>query len=201
MARPPVIETDTTARLVLDVRSLRLTDDQFLRLCSDNSDFRFEMTASGELIVLPPPGLKTQQRNARIIQRLANWADEDGAGVCFAADAGVTLPNGAKRGPDAAWMLLERWNRITREQQEKLPTICPDFVLELRSPSDRIRDVQEKMEEYMANGARLGWLLDPFENCAFIYQPGQPPKRIENPTFLMGDPVLPGFKFDFREIL
>lgn len=201
MARPPVIETDTTTWLVLDVRSLRLTDDQFIRLCCDNRDFRIEMTATGELIIMPPPGAKTGKRGSKINQRLANWTDQNGAGVCFESNTGFTLPNGAKRGPDAAWMLLDRWNRITEDQQEKLPVICPDFILELRSPSDRLRDVQDKMEEYMANGARLGWLLDPFENCAFIYQLGQPAYRIDNPAFLTGDPVLPGFKFDFREIL
>lgn len=201
MARPPAIEVDTGLRLVLNVRSLGLTDDQFLRLCSDNRDLRIEMSAQGELIIMPPPGMKTGKRSSTIVQRLANWAEQDGTGVVFGTDTGVTLPNGAKRGPDAAWMLRERWNALPEEQQEKLPVICPDFVLELRSPSDRIKDVQEKMEEYMINGARLGWLLDPFEKCAYIYRPGQAPERIHNPAVLSGDPVLPGFKFDFREIL
>ena len=201
MARPPIIETDRATRLVLNVKSVRLTDDQFIQLCSDNRDLRIEMTASGELIIMPPPGLKTSKRNSTIIQRLANWTEQDGTGVCFATDAGFTLPNGARRGPDAAWMLAERWNGLTSDEQEKLPVICPDFVLELRSPSDRLNDVQEKMEEYIANGARLGWLLDPFENRAYIYSPGHPSGRIDNPTVVNGDPVLPGFKFDFREIL
>ena len=98
-------------------------------------------------------------------------------------------------------MSRERWNRIPEEQQEKLAPICPDFVVELRSPSDRLSDVQAKMEEYIASGARLGWLLDPFDNCATIYRPGRPPERIENPTVIHGDPVLPGFHFDFRVIL
>src|SRR5215813_3417111 len=116
-------------------------------------------------------------------------------------DTGFTLPNGAKRGPDAAWMSRERWNGIPKEQQEKLAPVCPDFVIELRSPSDRLSDVQAKMEEYIANGARLGWLLDPFENRAYIYRPAQTPERIEQPTMLSGDPILPGFKLDIREIL
>ena len=201
MARPPAIEVATGVRVVLNVQSLGLTDDQFLRLCSDNRDFRIEMSAEGELIIMPPPGSKTGRRGSKIIQCLANWTDQDGTGVCFGTDTGFTLPNRAKRGPDAAWTLRERWNRISEEQQEKLAPICPDFVLELRSPSDRLRDVKEKMEEYIANGARLGWLLDPFDNCATIYRPGQAPERIESPTILSGDPVLPGFKFDFREIL
>src|SRR5436190_21416496 len=201
MARPSAIKLDTGVRVVLNVRSLGLTDDQLLRLCSDNRDFRIEMSAQGELIIMPPPGSKTGKRSSRINQRLANWTEHDGAGVCFNADTGFTLPNRAKRGPDAAWISHERWNRVPGEQREKLAPICPDFVVELRSPSDRLPDIQEKMEEYMANGARLGWLLDPFENRAYIYRHGQSPERIDSPTILCGDPVLPGFKFDFREIL
>src|SRR6266571_2274733 len=112
MARPPAIEVDTPDRVVLNVRSLGLTDDQFLRLCSDNRDFRLEMSAHGELIIMPPPGSKTGRRNTIIVYRLAAWAERDGSGVCFGADTGFTLPNHAKRGPDAAWMLLDRWNSI-----------------------------------------------------------------------------------------
>ena len=201
MARPPAIDMDTAVRVVLNVRSLNLTDDQFLRLCSDNRDFRIEMTAQGELIVMPPPGCKTGKRSSKINQRLANWTEEDGTGVCFNADTGFTLPNGAKRGPDAAWISHERWNQIPEEQQEKLAHLCPDFVIELRSPSDRLRDIEEKMDEYMANGVQLAWLLDPFDHCATIYRPGKTPERMDNPTVLSGDPVLPGFRFDFREIL
>ncbi|PYR98158.1 MAG: hypothetical protein DMG15_23135 [Acidobacteria bacterium] len=201
MARPPAIDVDTGVRVVLNVRSLGLTDDQFLRLCSDNRDFRIEMSAQGELVIMPPAGSKTGRRNFIIVQRLANWSEQDGTGVGFGADTGFTLPNSSKRGPDAAWMSRERWNRIPEEQQEKLAPVCPDFVIELRSPSDRLSDVQAKMEEYIANGARLGWLLDPFDNCVTIYRPGQPPERIEKPTVVHGDPVLPGFEFDFREIL
>jgi Uma2 family endonuclease len=200
MARP-AIELETGVRAVLNVRSLALTDDQFLRLCSDNRNLRIEMSAQGELIIMPPPGMKTGRRNTIIIRRLDNWAEQDRSGVAFATDTGMTLLNGAKRGPDAAWMLREKWEAIPEDQQEKLPVVCPDFVIELRSPSDRLKDVQEKMDEYIANGLRLGWLLDPFENCAYIYRPGKRPERIDHPTILHGDPVLPGFQFDFREIL
>lgn len=201
MARPPAIEADTAFRVILNVQSVGLSDDQFLRLCSDNRDFRIELSAHGELIIMPPPGSKTGRRSLKINQRLANWADQDGTGVGFGTDTGFTLPNGAKRAPDASWITLERWGRIPQEQQEKLAPICPDFVIELRSPSDSLSDVQEKMEEYIANGARLGWLLDPFENSATIYRPGQLPQRVENPAILTGDPVLRGFRFDFTEIL
>src|SRR5947207_7811827 len=135
MARPSAIKLDTGVRGVLNVRSLGRTDDQFLRLCSDNRDFRIEMSAQGELIIMPPPGSKTGRRNFIILHRLAIWTEQDGTGVGFGADTGFTLPNGAKRGPDAAWMSRERWNRITEEQQEKLEPVCHDFVVELRSAS------------------------------------------------------------------
>ena len=201
MARTPAIETETTVRGVLNVRSVGLTDDQFLHLCSDNRDFRIERSASGELIIMPSAGSNTGKRSLIINARLWIWAQQDGTGIGFNADTGFTLPNGAKRGPDAAWISRERWSRIPEDQQEKLAPICPDFVIELRSPSDRLPDIQEKMGEYIANGARLGWLLDPFDNCATIYRPGQTPERIENPAIIQGEPILPGFKFDFREIL
>ncbi len=191
MARPPAIETDAAFRLVLNAQSIGLTDDQFLQLCSDNSDFRFEMTARGELIIMPPPGAKTGQRNAKITMRLGVWTEQDGTGVCFGTDSGFTLPNGAKRGPDGAWISRDRWNRVPEELQEKLAPLCPDFVVELRSPSDRLADIQEKMEEYIANGARLGWLLDPFDKCAIIYRLGQTPERLDNPTVM--PPIEPVF--------
>jgi Uma2 family endonuclease len=183
------------------MQSVCLTDDQFLRLCSGNRNFRFEMTAQGELIIITLPGSKTGERNARILLRLGIWTEQDGTGVFFTTDTGFKLPNGAKRGPDASWMSRKRWDRLSPEQQEKLAPVCPDFVIELRSPSDRLADIQEKMQEYIANGAQLGWLLDPFDNCIIIYRPAQQPELIENPTIISGDPVLPGFKFDFREIL
>ena len=201
MARPPAMQIDTAVRVVLNVRSLNLTDDQFIRLCSDNRDLRIEMSAERELIIMPPPGSKTGQRNANVIYSLMRWAKQDGTGICFATDTGFTLPNSAKRGPDAAWVRLERWNKIPEEQQERLAPLCPDFVVELRSASDHLSDLERKMEEYIANGAQLGWLLDPFDKCAVIYRPGQPPARIEKPTILRGDPILPGFQLDFREIL
>ena len=201
MARSPAIETDTTTRLVLNLRSVGLTDDQFLRLCSDNSDFQFEMTARGELIIMPPVSGETGWRESKINQRLANWAEQDGAGLAFGSSSGFVLPNGAIRAPDAAWIPKHRWMKLPKEDHEKFPHICPDFVIELRSPSDRLSEARRKMEEYIDNGARLGWLLDPNANRAYIYWPGQPAERIENPKIISGDPVLPGFKFNFTEIV
>ena len=201
MARPPAIETETGLWLALDVSALRLTDDQLLCLFRDNEEFQFEMSAKGELIIMSPSTLRTGQRNARIVRNLGNWTDQDGTGQFFGSDAMFTLPNGAKRCPDASWIPNSKWNRLTEEEKDSLTRICPDFVIELRSKTDRLARLKEKMEEYIANGAQLAWLLDPRKNCAAIYRPGQAPQLIEQPTILSGDPVLPGFQFDFREIL
>jgi len=204
MAHVPTIQADTDFRVVLDVQNVRLKDEQFFRLCSDNSDLRIEMSAAGELIIMAPCKPMTGRRNAKIAQRLSNWAEADGTGECFDSSSLFSLPNGAKRSPDASWILRGRWEQIPekeRNQAERFEEICPDFVIELRSLSDRLPDLKEKMEEYIANGARLGWLLDPIDNFAIIYRPGQLPERIDKATILAGDSVLPGFNFDFREVL
>jgi Uma2 family endonuclease len=201
MARATIIDANTAVRVVLDVSSVGLTDDQYFRLCSDNRDLRIEMTAQKELIIMSPTNMETGRKNAKITARLIVWAEQDGTGEVFDSSSELTLPNGAKRSPDACWILKSRWNRFSKEEKQRFTEVCPDFVIELRSPSDRLADVEEKMEEYIANGSKLGWLLDPIENQAIIYRPGQLPERISEPTILSGDPVLSGFKFDFREIL
>lgn len=201
MARPPAIELPAAVRLVLNVGAVGLTDDQFFRLCRDNRDLRIEMTAKGELIVMSPTNPETGRKNATITARLWNWTMQDRTGVCFDSSSEFTLPNGAKRSPDGAWIPKSRWDRFAKQQKEQFTEICPDFVIELRSPSDRIADIEEKMAEYISNGTRLGWLLDPVENRATIYRPGQQPQQIDHPTTLSGEAVLPEFKFDFTEIL
>jgi len=201
MARPPALDTANGTRIVLDVRSLCLTDDQYYRFCMDNRDLRIELSAHGELILMSPTNSGTGRKNAKINQRLSNWAEQDGMGECFDSSSEFTLPNRAKRSPDASWILKSRWDRLTPEEKNKFSPICPDFVLELRSEGDRSSELEQKLEEYIACGARLGWLLDPIDNCATIYRPGQTPIRIENPAIISGDPELPDFEFDFREIL
>ncbi len=201
MARPPAIGADTAVRLVLNLESVGLTDDQFYRLCCDNRDFRIEMTADGELIIMSPTNPETGRKNAKITTRLCIWTEQDGTGECFDSSSEFMLPNGAKRSPDASWILKSRWNRLSNEEKNKFSRICPDFVIELRSPSDRLSNIQDKLEEYIANGARLGWLLDPIENRAYIYVSGLRPQRIDSPTILSGGSVLPGFQFEFTTIL
>lgn len=201
MARMIAVESDTPVRLTLDLSSVGLTDDQFYRLCSDNRDLRIELTADKRLIIMSPTNMETGRKNARITALLWIWAEQDGTGECFDSSSEYTLPNGAKRSPDVSWILRSRWDQLPMEEKQKFSRISPDFVIELRSPSDRLSELQEKMEEYIATGTRLGWLLDPIENQAHIYQPGHAPACIDKPEVLSGNPVLSGFRFDFREIL
>jgi Uma2 family endonuclease len=195
-----VLIQDTPYALTLSVQSVGLTDEQFYRLCRDNPDLRLELTAQKALVIMSPSGSKTGWRNAKLTQRLANWAEQDGTGLAFDSSAGFTLPNGAKRGPDAAWLQRERWEALSEEEQESFAPLCPDFVVELRSPHDSLAVLQEKMAEYMDNGAQLGWLIDPLAQRVYIYCPGQAAECLEHPATLSGAPVLPGFVFNIGEI-
>ena len=187
-------------RLALNISSLEMTEEQFLQLCSDNGDLRLELTAKRELIIMPPTGGTTSNRNSELTADLVIWSRQDGTGIVFDSNGGFTLPNGAVRAPDASWILLSRWETLTPAQQDRFAPICPDFVIELRSPSDGLRDVQGKMAEYIENGARLGWLIDPQGRQVHIYHPGQPVEILEEPDSVPGDPVLPGFVLDLKAI-
>jgi Uma2 family endonuclease len=149
---------------------------------------------------MSPTGSKTGWRNSKINQRLANWAETDGTGISFDSSTGFTLPNSAKRSPDAAWMRRKDWEALTDEQQEDFAPICPAFVIELRSSKDSLTSLQEKMKEYIENGAELGWLFDPKNKRVYIYSPNQKVECLENPSSISGDPILPGFVFDPSEI-
>jgi Uma2 family endonuclease len=197
---PSTFEQNAPGSLMLNVQSVHLTDEQFYRLCQDNPDLRFELTAQRELVIMSPTGSKTGWRNSKINQRLANWTEEDGTGISFDSSTGFTLPNGAKRSPDAAWVRREVWEAITEEQQEEFAPICPDFVIELRSAKDSITSLRKKMKEYIENGARLGWLFDAKNRRVYIYRPNQAVECLENPISISGDPVLRGFIFDPSEI-
>ncbi|MBD2043148.1 Uma2 family endonuclease [Microcoleus sp. FACHB-672] len=172
---------------------IKLTDEQFYQLCQDNSELRFERNAKKELIIMPPAGGETSNRNGRLTQQLMNWTDADGTGIAFDSSGGFKLPNGADRSPDASWFKLERWNALTSEQQKKFPPICPDFVVELLSPSDSLKDTQNKMKEYMDNGACLGWLINRKSRQVEIYRPGEEVEVLDNPERLEGEPILSGF--------
>ncbi|MGE0681192.1 MAG: Uma2 family endonuclease [Candidatus Binatia bacterium] len=188
------------APMKISVREAKLTTEQFVRLCQENRDFRFELTAQQELVIMPPAGSETGRRNSKLIVRVGTWAEADGTGVTFDSSTGFTLPNGAIRSPDASWIKKEKWETLSAEQQEEFAPLCPDFVIELRSPSDRLSELQAKMQEYIDNGALLGWLLDPQERRVYIYRPNLPIEILDDPAELRGDPVLPGFVLAVREV-
>jgi Uma2 family endonuclease len=191
----PGLQITLRLRPVID-----LTSDQLLELSSLNDDLRLELTAQGELIVMAPAGSGSSDRNAEITFQLRGWAKRDGTGVSYDATGGFDLPDGSTLSPDGAWVRKSRLEALTPEQREKYLPLCPDFVIELRSPSDRLSALQRKMRQYLANGARLGWLIDPFTKQVEIYRPDTPVERLDHPPSVSADPVLPGFVFDLREI-
>ncbi len=185
-----------TLKLTID-----LTDEQFFQLCQQNRDLRFERTAKGEILIMPPTGGETSKRNFEVAVQLGIWNKQSNLGVCFDSNGGFTLPNGATRAPDASWVRRDRWEALTPEQRERFVPLCPDFVVELRSPSDSLEKVREKMREYMDNGARLGWLLNPQDQQVEIYRPARDVEILENPLTLSGEDVLPGFVLELSPIM
>ncbi|WP_204105124.1 MULTISPECIES: Uma2 family endonuclease [Spirulina sp. CCY15215] len=187
--------------LILQTRpAFEMTDEQFFEFCQINCNYRIERNAKGELLVMSPVGSETGHYNAKLTQQLGNWCDEDGTGIDFDSSAGFTLPNGAARSPDAAWVKLENWQTIPLEQRRKFAPLCPDFVVELRSPSDNLKPLQEKMEEYIENGASLGWLIDRQNRRVYVYRPQVAVECLESPTMVKGDPLLSGFVLKLEKI-
>ena len=189
----------TTVTLNLD--TVELTDEQFYRLCQMNRDWQFERTAKGEIIIMSPVGGVSGNREAYFITELGLWNRQTQLGIVFSSSTIFRLPNNGDRSPDAAWVSLERWSALTTEEQEKFPPICPDFVIELReaklsrreSPPDPLRPLQEKMQEYLNSGLRLGWLINPLDEQVEIYRPSREVEIVQFPVSLSGENVLPGF--------
>jgi Uma2 family endonuclease len=179
---------------------IKMTDDQFLEFCAMNRDFRFERTAKGDLIIMPPTGGETGRRNFRLYTPFDIWEARDGSGVFFDSSTGFTLPNGAKRSPDVAWVKRSRLATLTPEEKRKFIPLCPDFVVELRSPSDSLDILKDKMQEYIDNGLQLGWLIAPEQKCIYVYQPGKPVECLDNPATISGEPVLAGFVLELERI-
>jgi Uma2 family endonuclease len=173
-----------------------LSDDQFYQLCQNHRDLKFERTAQGELIIMTPVGGEGGNLEAELIGDLVFWNRRTQLGKVFSSSTGFKLPNGADRSPDAAWIEIERWNRLTPEQQKKFPPICPDFVIELRSVSDALEPLQQKMQEYIDNGLRLGWLINPQDRQVEIYRANRSKQILQNPTQIDGENVLPSFTFN-----
>ena len=187
-------------KVVLNAQSVGLTPEQFVRLCGDNPELRIELTAQKEIIIMSPTGSKTGWRCAEILRQLANWAKQDGTGLAFDSNTGFILPNGAERSPDASWIRRERWDALTPEQQEVFAPICPDFVVELRSPSDTLTELQEQLEEYIANGTQLGFLIDPFDRRVYVCRPNRPAECFDQPVSVTGAPQLSGFDLHLTEL-
>ncbi|MEM9541411.1 MAG: Uma2 family endonuclease [Cyanobacteria bacterium P01_E01_bin.42] len=186
--------------LTLDLATVNLTAEQYYQLCVRNKNVRFERNANGDLVIMPPTGGETGNRNGKIIQQLFNWSDEDETGIPFDNATGFTLPNGADRAPDAAWIPIEKWNELPPEQRQRFLPLCPDFVVELMSPSDSLKATQQKMQEYLDNGAKLGWLINRKTRRVEIYRPDREVEKLNNPSTLSGEDVLPGFVLKLSKI-
>lgn len=189
------ISLPPTLELMID-----LTDEQFFELCLKNRDYRFERTANGELIIMPPTGSETSNCNIELSFQLQAWSRRNNLGIAFDSSGGFILLNGANRSPDASWIKIERWKALTAEQKSKFAPICPDFVVELLSASD-LPTTQKKMQEYINNGAKLGWLLNRKNQQVEIYRPGQSVDILQSPTSLSGEDLLPGFTLQLQGIL
>jgi Uma2 family endonuclease len=194
MGRPPL-------RFGLGPTLRKLTNHELFELCQLNRDWRIERTAEGEIIAIPPTGGRTGKRNFDLTGIFRAWVEADGTGVGFDSSIGFILPNGAERSPDVAWVSRERWNALSDEEKEEFPPLCPDFVVELRSRSDSLAALRAKMREYIANGARLGWLIDPLERRVYVYRPPDEETCLDDPERVSGDPVLPGFVLDVRRLM
>ena len=179
---------------------IKLTDEQFFQLCQENENIRLERTAKGELIIMSPAGGETSSSNAGLTAQIWIWNQQKKLGKAFDSSGGFKLPNGANRAPDACWVKLERWNALTPEQQKKFPPICPDFVVELMSPSDSLKETQDKMKEYRDNGAVLGWLINRKSRQVEIYRPNQEVEILQSPTTVSGEDILPGFVLSLESI-
>jgi Uma2 family endonuclease len=196
------MQSEITKPLLLDVHriTLRLTHEEFEKLCQDNPDRSFELTATGELIVMAPVGGESGNSESELGGELFVWNRQTRLGKTFSSSTVFVLPNGAERSPDAAWVELSRWSALTNEQRVKFPPLAPDFVIELRSATDRLPPLREKMEEYRSNGVRLGLLIDPKNRRLEIYRPGQEPEILESPTEIDCSEVMPGFILSMSEI-
>jgi Uma2 family endonuclease len=172
---------------------LNIDDEQFEKICHNNPDVQFERTAQGELIIMPPVGAESGNRELDIMGQLWDWNRRTKLGKTFSSSTCFKLPNGALKSPDAAWIELSRWNQLSAEAKKKFAPICPDFVVELRSESDSIKTLQAKMQEYIDNGAKLGWLIDPQSQEVTIYQLNQSPKILSKPNVLDGGELMPEF--------
>ncbi|MCY7377499.1 MAG: Uma2 family endonuclease [Pyrinomonadaceae bacterium] len=185
---------------VFDFSPLRLTDEQFENLCRNHPDLNLEMSAEGELIIVPPTLPDTGWKNSDLITDVNIWARKDKTGIVFDSSSLFTFPNGAKRSPDVSWILREKWDALSEAEKKRFSRLVPDFVIELRSSSDALKTLKKKMAEYIENGVRLGWLIDPLERKVHIYRADGSVEVLDNPEMVAGEDVLIGFELNVREI-
>jgi Uma2 family endonuclease len=189
-----------TAVILQIPQSLKFTDDKFVEMVAANKDLRLELSAQGELSIMSPTGGETGDRNLELGGQVWFWNRQNGLGKAFDSSTGFKLPNGATRSPDVSWIKIARWNALTPEQRKRFLPLCPDFVIELVSESDDLADTQAKMREYIANGLRLGWLINPKNKQVEIYRQNQEIEVLQSPANLSGENVLPGFILDLQPI-
>jgi len=186
--------------LTLDLTSIRLTPEQFEQVCRDNQDLRLELTSNGDLIVMPPAGAKTGQRNFNLNGQFSIWVNNDGTGIGFDSSTGFTLPDGAILSPDASWVKREKWEALSQQEREGFAPLCPDFVIELKSDWNSLKALQDKMQEYLDNGAQLAWLIDPSERCVYVYRIGEEVEVLTDAATVSADPILRGFELQLAEL-
>ena len=177
-----------------------MSDEEFFDFCQVNRDLRIERTSGGELVIMVPAGGETGNIEFRLGGMFWAWVEADGTGVGFSASTGFRLPSGATRSADVAWVSRRRWQALSPEQQERFPPLCPDFVAEIRSRTDSLPALQAKMQEWVDNGAQLGWLIDPLEKKLYVYRPGAVAECLDNPETVSGDPILPGCSLELRRL-
>lgn len=178
----------------------KLSDDDFFDFCRDNPDVRIEMDKNGDIEIMAPVGNLISNKNFKLTGQFGNWVYKNASGVGFSSTTGFLLPNGSVRSPDLSWMTLKKWNAIPKSKRKKFAPVCPDFVVELRSETDTLAKLQSKMDEYIENGASLGWLIDAGKRKVYVYRPDSEVEVLNDPKEVSGDPLLIGFVLKMKNI-
>lgn len=187
--------------IILNTEAFKMSDDEFFAFCNQNKGLKIERTANKEIIIMSPSGNRTSIINAELNYLIKAWNKINNSGIVTDSNGGFYLPNGAMRAPDVAWIPREKWNQFSEEEKSKFLPYCPDFIIELKSPSDKLESLKEKMEEWISNGTRLGWLIDPDAEEAYVYKPNSPVKTVKDfQQELDGEDILLGFKLKLSAI-
>lgn len=189
-------------KIILKGKEVQMSDEEFFTFCQVNPDLNIERNANREIIIMSPTGSKTGAINLKIAYQLERWNEKEALGIVFDSSTGFTLPDQSVKSPNASWLPNAQWEKLTIEEQEKFAPVCPEFVVELKSKNDRLDDLQDKMESWLQNGAKLGWLIVPEEEIVYVYEAGKEARQHERfQTKLSADPILPGFALDLSKLL